>query len=593
MGQANAPRQELFGPGYDLNTGMDAKADALAQVEAATRVIADVGSALRINKLLKRAVSAWQRGDAAETAKQAFAATEADENNAHAYHLLAIALEKLGFVHKALVTYEKAFQLEPDNTDLVINLGLTAWHLGHLEGAERMFRLFIDKCPDHPAGYNNLGTVLRDRGSLSDAIDCLRAAIYRMPNEPMLWNTLATALAEAGRAEESLVFYQEALRLNPAYTRVWHNLGYSYSHLGRLDEALNAYDRALALALLPAERLEAQHSRGVCLLGMGQLREGFSEYEVRHDQDFRASVIHYVKAPMWKGEPLAGKRILMVGEQGLGDEFMFANVLPDVAEAVGPEGKLQIAVDPRLITLFQRSFPQAEVGDYDDRKLEAKYVRIFEWARKNGEPDFYAPFGTPLAYFRRTLESFPKRPFLTPDPARTEEFRRRLAALGPGPYVGVCWRSMVLGALRQKYFSALEAWAPILKTKGVTFVNVQYGDCAAELTRACERLGVTIHNFADLNLKNDIDGAAALSAACDLVISAPTAAAALAGAIGTPVWFLVAGRVWPQLGTMEYPWYAQTRVFMPEKFGNWDEVMPQVASALAEFAAAPSAAQRA
>ncbi len=91
--------------------------------------------------------------------------------------------------------------------------------------------------------------------------------------------------------------------------------------------------------------------------------------------------------------------------------------------------------------------------------------------------------------------------------------------------------------------------------------------------------------WGDLDLKNDIDGAAALSDACDLVISAPTAAAALAGAIGKPVWFLVAGRVWPQLGTEEYPWYASSRVFFPSKFGEWSEVMPQVANALQAFAA--------
>jgi tetratricopeptide (TPR) repeat protein len=590
MGQASGPRAERFAPGYDLKTGVDAKAAALAHVEAATRLIADVEGSIRANKLLKRALTAWQKGDAAETAKHALAATEAEENNAHAYHLLAIALEKLGFVHKALVTYERAFALDPDNTDLLLNLGLTAWSLGHLEGAERMFRHFIDRLPDHPAGYNNLGTVLRDRGSLADAIDCLRAAIYRMPQEPMLWNTLGTALAEEGRAEDSLVFYQEALRLNPNYARVWHNLGYSYMHLGRLEDARDAYDRALTLATHKAEKLEARHSRSICMLGMGRLREGFADYEVRHDPEFRASLIHYVKAPLWKGEMLKGKRVLLIGEQGLGDELMFANIVPDMVQAIGPEGRLQIAVDPRLISLFQRSFPQAEIGDYDDRKLDAKYVRIFEWARKDGDPDFYAPLGTPLSHFRQALESFPKRAFLTPDPIRTGEFRRRLGEIGPGPYVGLCWRSMVLGALRQKYFSALEAWAPILKTKGVTFVNLQYGDCTAELARAAKRIGVPIHDFADLNLKNDIDGAAALSAACDLVISAPTAAAALAGAIGTPLWFLVAGRVWPQLGTEEYPWYAQSRVFRPEAFGDWDGVMPKVAGALAEFAG--GAAQR-
>ena len=87
--------------------------------------------------------------------------------------------------------------------------------------------------------------------------------------------------------------------------------------------------------------------------------------------------------------------------------------------------------------------------------------------------------------------------------------------------------------------------------------------------------GVTIHQIEGLDLQDDIDGAAALSAALDLVLSAPTAAAATAASVGAEVWFLTAGRTWPQLGTDEYPWYARHRVLSPEKFGDWAALMPQ------------------
>src|SRR5262249_19934202 len=143
--------------------------------------------------------------------------------------------------------------------------------------------------------------------------------------------------------------------------------------------------------------------------------EGFREYEVRHDYDFRASVVHITKAPLWRGQALSGKRLLVVGEQGLGDEFMFANILPDLAKAVGAAAKLQIAVDPRLIPLFQRSFPNAEVGDYQDGKANGKFVRVFSWALKDGHPDFYAPMGTPLHLLRKRTEEFPQQAFLKAD----------------------------------------------------------------------------------------------------------------------------------------------------------------------------------
>ncbi len=149
-----------------------------------------------------------------------------------------------------------------------------------------------------------------------------------------------------------------ALRLDPRFARVWHNLGYSYAHLGRLEEALDAYEHALALAENAHEKIESIHSRSVCLIGMGRLEDGFKEYEIRHAPEFRAWLLHYTKAPQWRGEELSGKRILIVGEQGLGDELMFANTLPDIARAVGEGGVLQIAVDPRLVPIFRALLSQ-------------------------------------------------------------------------------------------------------------------------------------------------------------------------------------------------------------------------------------------
>jgi hypothetical protein len=96
--------------------------------------------------------------------------------------------------------------------------------------------------------------------------------------------------------------------------------------------------------------------------------------------------------------------------------------------------------------------------------------------------------------------------------------------------------------------------------------------------------GVVIHQIEGLNLRDDIDGTAALCAALDLVLSAPTAAAATAASVGAKVWFLTAGRTWPQLGTEEYPWYADTRVLSPETFADWAALMPRVSAELAKFA---------
>ena len=255
--------------------------------------------------------------------------------------------------------------------------------------------------------------------------------------------------------------------------------------------------------------------------------------------------------------------------------------------AVGPDGKVQIAVDPRLVPLFQRSFPDAEVGAYDDRKLidpdGVKELRFIPLATETASPistrRWARRCNSTASAGRFSARSVPGCPI----PSAWRNSATQLAALGTGPVVGVCWRSMMLGAKRAKYYSALDAWGPILKTPGVTFVNLQYGDCADELARAAERHGVNIHRIEGLDLKDDIDGAAALSAALDLVISAPTAAAATAASVGTEVWFLTAGRTWPQLGTDDYPWYARQPGLQPGEIRRLDRADAQDRRGAEEF----------
>lgn len=573
-------------PSMDALVGMDAKLAAIAKLEMLQEEVDAAIARKKSNGFLRRSIKAWRRGDIVRAGQLALESTGIDDTNSKAYHVLGMALERMGHLHKALVTYQRAFELDPEDPELLINLGLIAWNMKQIEGAARMFSLYIETCPDSPLGYNNLGSVLCDMGRPEDAIETLRSAIFRMPQEPILWNALATVLAEEGRAEESLVFYNESVRLDPSFARLHHNLGYAYAHLGMLKESLAEYEISLKHVKDPAERLETEHSRAICLIGMGRLEEGFREFEARNNRRFRAFVNHLIKAPQWQGEDLCGKRIAVIGEQGLGDEFMFANILPDLARMVGDKGLLQIAVDQRLVTLFQRSFPNAEVGAYDDRTLidpdGNKPLRFVKFITDTQEPDYWVPMGSALQYLRKDIGDFPHEAFILPDQGRVRKFRAALESKGPGPFVGICWRSMMLAAKRAKYYSALDMWEPILKIPGATFVSLQYGDAAEEIARVRENFGVEIHTL-DVDLKDDIDGAAALSAAVDLVISAPTAAAANAGAVGSEVWFLTAGRTWPQLGTDEYPWYRKTHVYSPAKFGDWASLIPQVAGDLALF----------
>jgi hypothetical protein len=117
----------------------------------------------------------------------------------------------------------------------------------------------------------------------------------------------------------------------------------------------------------------------------------------------------------------------------------------------------------------------------------------------------------------------------------------------------------------------------------MTFVNLQYGDVGKDVADVERMFGVTIHQMEGLDVKNDLDENAALCTALDLVISAPTAASAIAGGCGTQTWILTGGHVWPALGADCYPWYTCNRVFAPDSYQDWPDLMEKTGRALAEF----------
>ncbi len=558
-----------------------AKEHLFAQI-AKAKINKSLGNERAITAL-RKAVPAFKRGDYGAAALASAEAAEADEKSGVAFHLLALSLDNLGERHKAFQMFERALALDPTDPDLYLNIGTAASQLHLYEGAEKAFRTYIEMRPNCPKGYNNLGGCLRDKGDIDGAIEVLRNAIYILPNDPQLWITLGTVTAETSDFATAQTFYREALRLNPKMARGWHNLAHAINHTGPLEEALQHYERALKLCTDENDRIEIVHAHGLCKISLGQLDGGWLEYEERHNPRFGQSNMFTAPAPRWDGEDLEGKTLLLIGEQGLGDEIMFAGIIPDMLERVGPEGRLLVASDHRLVPLLQRSFPQAKVGLQAHFRHNAKNIRIAPWAKGALKPDFYAPLGTPLQYVRQRLEDFPREAFLIPEPARVGYWRERLSELGPGPYVGICWRSMLLTTQRRKFFSPMEAWRAPLTLPNVKFVNLQYGDCSADLAFARDKLGATITNFEDIDLKNNLDDNAALCAALDLVVSAPTAAAALAAGTGTETWFLAAGRVWPQLGTDTYPWYPKTRVLTPDAFGNWPALMETLAAQLKIF----------
>jgi hypothetical protein len=241
-----------------------------------------------------------------------------------------------------------------------------------------------------------------------------------------------------------------------------------------------------------------------------------------------------------------------------------------------------MAVEKRLVGLFRRSFPSARIEAHVTRTIDARAVRGAPFLSAEDRIDAWAPLGSLLRRFRPAVASFPDRKsFLTPDPDRVAHWREALRAAPPGPKIGVLWKSLKLDGARLRYFSPFDLWRPVLSTPGLSFVNLQYGDSAAETDKAARELGVELWRPPGIDLKDDLDDLAALTLALDLIVAPANATSNIAAACGAPVWLISTPGAWPKLGQSRYPWYPTVRVFDPPAFNQWSPVMEEIARELA------------
>ncbi len=576
------PAQPLSVRPLDATTGAD-------PLEKLTRALAEL-KAQAILPLLSAAMQAVNAGCIEEALKLTGQVLEADPHCGLAWHVVALCRERAGDLNGALAAFETALKLAPEDVDLANDLGRLAMQMGLYEVAEQLFRNFIAARPEAVDGPNNLACALRDQLRYGDALEVLRPAILANPGSALLWNTLGATVAEQGGADQSVVFFDEALRLDPAFAKARYNRANIHLSLGEPAAALEDCDTALqSTAISEGERAMMNFARSTMLLASGQLGQGWDAYQARLEPR-HADVTHFaVDDPAWTLDAaLEGRDLLVFGEQGLGDEVLFANVVPDLLQALGASGRLTLAVERRLVPLFRRSFPQAQVGAHATYRVEHQSVRTAPFVRDHSF-DLWAPMATLLQRFRRNVDAFPSRPaYLQANPAQLAYWREALDGLGGGLKVGLLWKSLKISSQRARFYSPFTEWAPVLATPGVRFINLQYGDCADEIAHARDALGVEVWTPPGPDLREDLDEVAALASALDLVMGPANATINLAAACGTPSWFVCPPGGWPMLGTGRYPWYPGARVFSPPGFNRWSPVMAELADALRQDASPKS-----
>ncbi len=555
----------------DLSTAIDHhRAGRLAQAEELYRQILEVSpehqDALHLLGRL-----ALDRGDA-QTAIELITRSIKGNPDPDCFFNLARAHQALHNTDDAIACYQKALSIKPDFAEAHNNLGNEYKDQGKIEEAIACYQQALAIEPDFAEAHCNLGNALRARGDLDRAVSSYHQALSFNPDYPEAINGLGTVLDDRCDVDGAITCFLQALAIKDDNQATLANLGRAYRKLGDIVDSLSMLERAVNLR---PDQAEAHWNLAQSLLMSGNLSRGWREYDWRWNQEhvwqYPPPVKREFPQSWWQGDNLKGKTLLIWGEQGLGDEILFANVLPDV---IASAGHCVVECEPRLVSLFARSFPSAE---FVARRFPADPRTLAS------DIDLQIPIGSLPRWYRPSIESFPSSPgYLLPDPERVVHWKKRLAALNGQPKIGICWRSMFKNAERNLSYTELGQWGPIFSAPGVSFVNLQYDECRAELEEARKKFGVEIHGWDDIDLMNDLDEVAALTAVLDCVITPATSVAAMAGALGKPVLEFCTRDNWPALGTGRMPWFPNTQLFMRDWGETWEVALTAIARKLSE-----------
>ena len=473
------------------------------------------------------------------------------------YNNLGSALQDIGRLDEAVACYRKALALRPDTVEVLDNLAAALRAQGQLEAAAGCYERAIAHTRERVESHIGLGVVRREQDRLEDAIACFEQALTLAPDHPETRVNLGVALIDLGRPQEAIGHYERALALQPDRAETHNNLGIALERLGRQAEALACYDRALALT---TDYPEAHFNRAHALLITGQFEEGWKEYEwrfavARYDRNFGR--------PLWAGEALGGRSILLHAEQGFGDTLQFLRYTPLVGER---GGRVVLEVPGPLVRLARSVEGASQV------------VAV-------GEPlpafDFHCPLLSLPRVLGTTLSTIPDAVPYVRAPAEAAAWAERIGS-APGIRAGLVWAGTTVGALDPQLLE------PLWEVAGISWFSLQVGDRPEHLALPD---GLKV---ADLSrwLTDFAETAAAVSH-LDLIITVDTATAHLAGALARPTWVMLpAAPDWRWLlGRQDSPWYPTMRLFRQKKAGDWLNVTRELAGALAQIALWPEAPQ--
>lgn len=494
-----------------------------------------------------------ERGRFADAATLFERAAKVFPDNADAHYNLGVSLTHLGSKERAIDCYRNALRAEPRHLNACSNL---AAQLLVLDRPSEALRCVEQGLAHHPGNRHLLskrGAALKELGRIDEAIQVFRQVVQSQPNDSLGHGNLGLALRAAGRLDEAIASLERAVSLDPTIAAHLSDLGVALSECGRLDDALKRLRRAVELDPKDAEFRE---NLGLTLLLKGDLEEGWTHYEYRHHLERHRSRRPAIDAPVWQGEPLAAKSILVYSEQGFGDTIQFVRYLPLLA-ATG--AAVTLMVQPELIALLS--------------DLSGSVAIVPTGKVLSGFDFLCALLSLPYA-FGTTRSSIPADvPYLSVDKTLVGRWRQRIG--DKGFKIGIAWQGNPSFVGDRGRSIPLHEFAPLAAIPGVRLIALQKGFGAEQVAAVDFRARIEVldepRTFADT---------AAVMMNLDLIVSSDTSVAHLAGALARRVF--VALRHVPDWRWLfegdDSPWYPTAQLFRQRTMGDWADVFARIAT---------------
>ena len=506
-------------------------------------------------------------------------ATQTTPNSSAAWRNLGLILQQDGAYTEAFDAYGRALALDPNDHQVALALSFCATRLGMKDEALSLASYYVQARPNDQVGLVTLANALLGLDRITEAHDLAISLLTGTPQDPSLWHLAGKTARASGALDEAAQALAEANSLEPNNPRTLYDLAWTRADLGQIEPALDLAQQAINLNPDPDVTAALTFLKATLLLAKGDLTGGWQAYGVRHDLALASAAIYDLDLARWDGQAsLEGKHVLLMAEQGLGDELAHMGLLADLLSQIGPNGLVTLCADKRLKGLIERSWPGIRAIGHTTHQTLGRRHRAPE---EKVDADVWLPLGDLLPSLRPSLAHFDQPGgYLKPCPERLAHWRGWLQSLLGQVKIGMAWRSHKMDDERGRNFAPLSAWGPILSPPGASFINLQYGDTDAERATLLAQFGVVVHQPPDLDLFNDLEGLTALSAALDLGIGCSNASTNLLGAVGTPLHIIAPPASWPALGQKHYPWYAGARIYAPTVYGDWATAVKAAAHAI-------------